>query len=90
MLGSVCAVEKLCLDIVPVRVSNAGLNVLTHALLDQRSSCMSFSELDLSGMAYVVETSAETLTTDKPEYLSSESFSFHVLSLDGIDVFHLA
>ena len=87
--------RNVCLDIVPVRVSSGGVDVLTYALLNPGSS-MSFCELGLieklclSCNECVVETSVETLTTDKPEHLSSESFSFHVQSLDCTNVFRLA
>ena len=86
--------RHVCLDIVPVRVSNGGVDVLTYALLDPGSS-VSFCErvliekLGLCGDGNMVETCVETLTTEKPERLKSESFSLRVKSLDDTNAFCL-
>ena len=76
------------LDILPVRVSNGDVEVLTYALLDPGSS-MSFCERDLidelgiKEKGSVVETFMETLTTKRPERLNSVSFSLTVKPLDS-------
>ena len=86
---------KVCPDIVPVRVSFGDAEILTYALLDNASS-VSFCESRLtdrlglsSHQGKAVKTYVETLTTDRPKPLKTESFSLIVKSLDSNEEFSL-
>ena len=93
------------LDILPVRVSSGGVEVLAYALLD-RGSSMSFSEqvlideLGLKGQGSTVKTFEpclfspsssikKILTTKCPEPLKSASFSLDVKPLDSDGEFRI-
>ena len=86
---------EVCLDIVPVRVSSGDTEILTYALLNTGSS-VSFCESRLtdclglsSHQGKAVETYVETLTSDRPKPLKTESFSIRVKSLDSNEEFSL-